>query len=252
MTYQLPLFDDVRRPICMGCKREVTPPLGQWSPSGNLCLCRDCTARYSPPADVFVPHDNRIGVGLQQGMEYAKQREQYHSRLHALEELDKGCVYTVADIDEHDNLPCMVNNDLFTLAHYGTSGLGWQRPIDASDCRWDCPRCRNRLRYVVQAQREVGLFKARMREGTIYTASLPICDRCGEVHDHRTRSGDAAPYCQHCEDLNGVESFWNYRGIFGGDDDETILDRIQRSHPGLFERGVLPDAWFQLKARGRK
>jgi hypothetical protein len=249
MTYQLPLFGNVSRPICMGCKQQRAI-LGQWAPARNLYLCRDCMARHSPPADVFVYHDNRIGVGLRQEREFAKEREQYHSRLHALEELDKGCIYTVADIDEHDNLPCMVDNDLFTLAHFGNgTGLGWQRPIDASGCRFDCPRCRNRLRYIVQAQREVGLFKARMHERTVYTASLPICDRCGEVHDHKTLSGDAVAYCQRCDDLNAVESLWNNRGIFAGDDDETILDRLQRAFPGLFERNVLPDLWFELKAK---
>jgi len=42
-------------------------------------------------------------------------------------------------------------------------------------------------------------------------------------------------------------SFWNNRGIFGGDDDETILDRIQRAYPGLFENGVMPERWFELR-----
>lgn len=247
MSYQLPLLSGVQRPICSGCKRDVTV-LAQWAPGSRIYLCRECVTRYSAP-DVFVPHDNRIGAGLQQTPDYAKQRELYHSRLHALEEIQKGCVYTVADIDEQDNLPCMVNNDLFTLAHYGTSGRGWQRPIDASGCRMDCPRCQNRLRYVMQQRSATINFKERMRAALSQTASLPICSRCGNAHDHRTLSGDAAAYCQRCDDLNAVESFWNYRGIFGGDDDETILDRIQKSHPGLFERGVLPDAWFMLRTK---
>lgn len=249
MTYQLPLLPGVQHPICSGCKREVSV-LAQWAPGSRIYLCRECVTRYSAP-DVFVLHDNRIGAGLRQQPEHAKQREQYHSRLHALEEIQKGCVYTVADIDGQDNLPCMVNNDLFTLAHYGTSGRGWQRPIDASGCRMDCPRCQNRLRYVIEQRRQTILIKARMSEriGALHTISLPLCSRCGNAHDRRTLSGDAAAYCQRCDDLNAVESFWNYRGIFGSDDDETILDRIQKSHPGLFERGVLPDAWFILRRK---
>ena len=158
---------------------------------------------------------------------------------------------TRADIDEHDNLPCMAENDLYLLTAYGTSGRGWQRPIDASGCRLDCPRCQNRLRYVIEQRRQTILIKARMAErvGAVHTVSLPLCARCGAAHDRRTLSGDAATYCQHCDDLNAVESFWKYRGIFGSDDDETILDRIQKSHPGLFERGVLPDLWFLLQAK---
>jgi hypothetical protein len=54
--------------------------------------------------------------------------------------------------------------------------------------------------------------------------------------------------CQHCEDAETVETLWRLRGIFGQDDPESILDRLYRSHVELFERGVLPDMWFELMA----
>jgi len=247
MTYQLPLLNGINLPICPTCHRE-THVLGQWSPSGRLFVCRDCMSTYGPPDGVFVPHDNSVGVGLRQEPQYAKERELYHRRAQVLEELAKGCIYTIKDIDEQDNLPCTKENDLYLLVEYHVNPMAFQRPIYV-DMRLGCRRCQNRLRYVMQQRSATINFKERMRATLSQTASLPICARCGSVHDNRTLSGDAAAYCQHCDDMNAVESFWQHRGIFGGEDDESILDRLQKSHPGLFERGVLPDGWFILRAK---
>lgn len=79
--------------------------------------------------------------------------------------------------------------------------------------------------------------------------TMPLCVRCGNVHNRRFYDGhgDYFSRCQHCDDEFSVEAIFRHRGIFGNDDDETILDRIQKSHPQLFERGVLPDYWYELR-----
>jgi hypothetical protein len=79
---------------------------------------------------------------------------------------------------------------------------------------------------------------------------IPICHRCGRVHD-RMLIHTYASYCQQCDDEWTVEMFFEARNkIFQGDD-EGALDRLYRSHPGLFERGVLPNLWFTLLGRAR-
>ena len=249
MSYQLPLFTGIQRPICPACKRECAI-LGQWAPGSRLYVCQTCMSVYAPP-NVFIANGNSIGVGLRQEAFYAPEREQYHRRSQALEELAKGCIYTVDDIDPDDYLPCMRENDLWMMVEYHVSPLAMRRPIYV-DQRLGCPRCKNRLRYVMQQRQQVITFKDRMKSTLHQTSSLPICARCGAVHDHKTLSGDAAPYCQPCEDLNAVESLWKNKGIFGGDDDETTLDRLERAFPQLFERGVLPDQWFRLKLEAGK
>lgn len=247
MSYQLPLLPGIQRPICPACKRE-SAILGQWAPGSRLFVCRVCMSVYAPP-NVFIPNDNSIGVGLRQEARYAPEREQYQRRAQALEELTKGCIYTVDDIDADDYLPCMRENDLWMMTEYHVNPLAMKRPIYV-DTRLGCRRCQNRLRYVMQQRSATINFKERMKATLSQTASLPICARCGAVHDHKTLSGDAAAYCQPCEDLNAVESLWNNRGIFGGDDDESVLDRLERAFPDLFKRGVLPDYYFTLKYKG--
>lgn len=46
--------------------------------------------------------------------------------------------------------------------------------------------------------------------------------------------------------MDAVEALWRNRGLFGADDPESVLDRLYRAFPDLFERGVLPDYWFEL------
>jgi hypothetical protein len=81
----------------------------------------------------------------------------------------------------------------------------------------------------------------------------PVCDRCGGVHDRYYEmlpgEGDYRTHCQRCDDELAVEALWRHRGIFGGDDPESILDRLYRSQRELFERGVLPDYWYKLRER---
>lgn len=76
--------------------------------------------------------------------------------------------------------------------------------------------------------------------------NFPICEVCGAIHARRANSGRWLGACQVCDDKASIESLWRMRGVFGDDDVETVLDRLYKSHQGLFDRGVLPDAWFQL------
>lgn len=251
----LPGFEDMNLPICPGCKRP-SAIVGQWAPEPSAAyLCRDCTLRYPPP-DVFTPAKNSIGVGLQQDMSYAPERQQYHVRSQVLEELNKGCRHTLDDvaIDAYGNdcLPCMGDDDLFGMNAYGVSGMGFQRPIEVIFERTrTCRRCRNRLLYVVSQRQQTATWIARHRDGTstARTVGLPICHDCGRVHDRvNSISGDPATYCQECEDEHHVQSLWIHRnGVFGNDDVEGVMDRLEKAFPELFERDVLPRRWFELR-----
>lgn len=247
----LPGFN-VHLPICPGCK-EPAPVLGQVVPApSSAYLCRTCTLAYPIPQDVFVEADNRIGIGLQPSMDYAAARECYHSHSQVLEELAKGCMYTLEDVDAGDRLPCMTDDDLWLMNAYGVSGRGWQRDIKVIFERTvSCRRCRNRLKYVAGQRAASSRWIAQHSDGTMtaHTRSMPLCARCGCAHDHRTLSGDSHAYCVRCDDELSVERLLQHKGIFGADDDETILDRLQSAFPELFERGVLPDYWFTLRAK---
>lgn len=244
----LPGFD-IHLPICPGCKRPVSM-LGQVVPApSSAYLCRDCTLRYPFP-DVFEVGNNSIGIVLKQGAEWAAAREQYHAHIKVLEELKRGCMHSLDDVSDDDYLPCMTDDDLWIMNAYSISGRGWQRDILVNFERTrQCRRCMNRLRYVVSQREQAASWIAHHRDGTAtaYTRGLPVCARCGCVHDRQSLSGDYEQYCQRCEDEVSVESLFQHRGIFGGDDDESVLDRLQAAFPGLFERGVLPDMWFVLR-----
>lgn len=75
-----------------------------------------------------------------------------------------------------------------------------------------------------------------------------MCSTCGKVHDHWHIS-DYASQCQRCEDVATVEGLLRMRGTILQGDDETVLDRLYRTHRGLFDRDVLPDAWFALRLK---
>lgn len=218
---QLSLID--MRPICPACK-QVTDLLGQWSPGDSVFICRDCNARHSAP-DVFVPHDNSKGVGLDQSMTLAANagRAEYHKWINILSDLNRGCVYTFDDVSDGGYLPC--------------------HPVMDEQCWANCKLCIRRARNISKGGRY-----GRMGQLLPVTYSFPICDRCGCVHDHRYEhfAGTQA-YCQECDDKNTVESFWRLQGIFDGDDDEAVMDRLHRVYPDLFVRGVLPDYWYQLR-----
>jgi hypothetical protein len=148
-----------------------------------------------------------------------------------LHRMKKGCILALTDEHVQHGLPC---DDMKA------------KPLRDLDCL----KCRNDLRYETVLYRMGRTHLTNRRTlalygvTRIYNHALPFCNRCGTAHNRRTLSGDTDAYCQRCDDELAVEAFVQHRGIFGADDDEAILDRIQRSHPALFERGVLPDYWF--------
>lgn len=249
MQPTLPGFDN--RPICPTCKRPASV-LGEWWPGSRKFVCQACCHQLSSRMDEVcdINSKNSVGVGLRPEPEYAPLRDLYHMRANMVFELAHGCMYTLADADEHGYLPCM-KTDLHLAQANG--GLGWKRAVDLSGIRWECKRCRNKLRYLTQVHQQAIHFRSRLRTANLITQAMPICRRCGELHDNQyEHAGGYDTYCQRCNDLNSVETFYRMRAIFGNSDMEEIFDRIQKSHPHLFERGILPDYWFELVLKENK
>lgn len=60
--------------------------------------------------------------------------------------------------------------------------------------------------------------------------------------------GPFAPLCPDCEARHTVEHLYRAAPrLAPGRDEEEWLDLLLKSHPELFEMGLLPDYWFQLK-----
>lgn len=253
---QLSLFPLDPRPMCMGCKRNV-PFLGQWSPANKGYLCRECTLKFPAPMHIFDYGYKGRDVTIKQGCNDRVALEYHVGMENALHRLKSGCPYTLAETDDL-YLPCD------------------QRDHEP---RLDCKRCMKNYRDVLELSKYMSMTPAiaehyqRMgggqalryrRMGTqadIALAnrqiSLPLCSRCGSGHNHSygLKGGvdfDFHTHCQPCEDELSVEAFWNSRGIFENDDVEAIMDRIHRSHPELFEHGVLPDYWFKLALKEKE
>lgn len=237
-------FFDVHLPVCIGCKRAVAL-VAQWSPGDRIYLCRECSSKYPCPMEAFELHGKSpVGVRLKPDHEYFPLRHRYHSMAQSLMEMKKGCVMGLDEWGEARGIPCEYEQDA---------------------CYSNCPRCLNKARYAtklqqaalaVAAQRNRApeplpnrytVMMANVGRRPAFNLAFPICQRCSAIHDRKYDTGEHHPYCQQCDDELAVLSFWRNKGIFGQDDDETILDRIQRSHTALFERGVLPDMWYRLR-----
>ena len=135
----LPTID--MRPVCPAC-HQPADILGEWSPGSGKFVCRKCSGLLLEGLEaVFESSSNSLGVGLRQEEEFAAQRERYQMRAGVVFELVHGCQYTLADMDDSSYLPCM-KTDL-QLAQFG-GGKGWKRPVDLSEMRWHCKRCRNK------------------------------------------------------------------------------------------------------------
>lgn len=89
-----------------------------------------------------------------------------------------------------------------------------------------------------------GRWRHQLRHGTLSMnqMNLAICPTCGCVNN--LNEWGHWSDCQHCADEGTLNSLWQCRGIYAGDDFETMMDRIYKAFPGLFERGLLPDRWI--------
>jgi hypothetical protein len=204
------------RPTCPLCGRAAL--LGQYSPLWPHGLCRECSCRHPYPVEIFE-HSDKSGdrTGLRIKMDAPDYlREHRIACDQMLKDAVRGYV---------DDRP---------IVKFNLSMRELRNPM-------------RRSRHDEYNQMHAHAVKAL----SVRQISLNFCYRCGGVHDRSYEiMTDAVDYwstCQRCEDEITVETFWRMRAIFGGDDDETILDRVQRSHPELFERGVLPDYWYQLR-----
>lgn len=220
---QLPLPSVDTRPICPVCGQSASL-LGQWSPLWPWMVCRACSEAEPYHLDVLRP-GGRTRTSAALGFEInpdapSALREWRIVREAQLRAAVQGC----------------------KLAR----GRGWS--VSDLACEWGghydpaCKRC------VRRANTPTGAARYRMvltPPGSGIQLSLPVCERCGTA---LTAFGmaDYQAYCPRCKAEMAVETFWRHRGIFGNDDVETILDRIQKSHAWVFEMGVLPDYWFQL------
>jgi len=133
------------------------------------------------------------------------------------------------------------------------SGIDLMVALDApAEERERLTRLITRLQDAVQHRRKTRRYQgAAVRlDISVRQMQFPVCTRCGQVHGrmYETQPGqtDYWSLCQRCEDETRVEALWRSRAIFGGDDPEAILDRLYPSFPELFDRGVLPDYWFEL------
>jgi transcription elongation factor Elf1 len=106
-------------------------------------------------------------------------------------------------------------------------------------------------RQLTRTHQWVVVARATRELSNTVQLQLPLCNRCGCSHDRRFQLGytNFKPYCQQCDDELAVEALFRHKGIFGNDDDETIIDRIYRSHKETFERGVMPTYWSTLKQK---
>lgn len=217
---QLPGFEIVPEYRCCLCN-EVKTLFGQVSPIQRWAICRECSLEHPYPVELFVPSTRRnrerepLMIDPAPGPKMDTKRE----RRVMLDEM----------------IRCAIDPSRLArpVVKFNLSGLELRYPVRRSKAR--------------QYQRWHTAAKNAL---TRHQMSLPICRRCGAGHDRKmellpgmTQYHDT---CQRCADEITIESFFRHRGIFGSDDVESIMDRVQNSHPELFERGVLPDYWFVL------
>lgn len=211
MIEQLP-FEQLRWLTCPTCG-ENAAVLGQYSPLYPVYVCKTCSLENPYPAHVFIedPKNKKLGIKVNPNADSAE-RELRMWRDELMRQVNRRI------LDERD------------VTKYNFTGLqlynGIRRSKHAQYAAWS-KQTRIRLTY-----RQIG---------------FPVCDRCGSIHDRFSPDlGDYRQYCQACDDKNSVEALYRNKGIFGGDDVETILDRLHNAFKELFDRGVLPDYWYEL------
>lgn len=204
--------------VCCICHQTATL-FGQYSPVHNWGVCRECSIKYPYPVELFVPSTRRN-----------KDKEPLM--------IDPEAPYEVLalriGLDEMVRCSIDPTRESRPIVKYNITAKELRNPIR-----------RSRMHVYATWHRQ-----AISSLSLPHQMQLPICERCGKVHDRLYEllpgRADYWSHCQRCNDELTVETFWRNRGIFGQDDVESLLDRIYKSHPELFERGVLPDMWFQL------
>lgn len=219
---QLPLpgFEAAEEYICPLCG-QVATLFGQYSPFLLWGVCRACSIKHPYPVEIIVPSTRR-NAGNNPLMIDPDSSAELRERRVLLDEMLR-CGVDPARIER-------------PVVKYNLSGLEIRNPIRRS-------RMQQMGRWMQNARHKL----------TYRQISTPVCYRCGCAHD---RAYEMLPgvvdywdKCQRCADEESVESLFRMQGIFGGDDDEAVLDRLYKAFPDLFERGVLPDYWFILKSR---
>ena len=214
-------------PQCCPMCDQPSWVLGQFDPtSDKYWICADCGRNYRYPVDMLrcspdgkwtMPEWTREQLNHRQDVADAVHKavkgRRKRSKIKYYQYLMTGIFSFIADLPEHMQQV-------------------WERQLSTTH-KW----------LVVQRS------NAKLSETIQY--SLPLCTRCGNFHNRRFENGytNYKPYCQSCDDELAIEALFRHRGIFGNDDDETILDRIYRSHPQTFEHGIMPDYWYELKQK---
>lgn len=220
-TRQLALPGIDMRPVCPSCGQPADV-LGQYSPLWPYAVCRDCSTRWPYRLNVLEPatesskrttHDNGFRIDPTASSADREWRIIVEGRL---KDAIRGCKLARGAGLEAKSPTCW---------HQGHTEPG-------------CRLCERRV-VASGAARYMGYLA-----GIEHQTSLPVCQRCGCASELAGRYG----FCQRCHDEMAVESLYRHRAIFGGDDDEAVLDRIYPAHKDLFDRGVLPDYWFRLIA----
>ncbi len=216
MQKTLPLFDEILRPFCALCGEQVAL-VGQYSPVMPHAICKACSQDYPLPVEVFTTGGkDRLGIKINEDapIELRNQRM-------ALELMVKRAA----------------TNDDRPVVKWNISGRTLRGGVRLS-------RMEQYSRWTREAKRGLAIER---EHGT--QLEFPLCNECGNVHTNGFKDGTFRLLCLSCEDKKRVESLWKNKGIFDGDDVETILDRLNKAFPDLFERGVLPDYWFSLMAQ---
>ena len=209
----LPGFDMRQMcPLC-GCTTRV---LGQYSPLWPWGVCRGCSLSEPYPCEIFEEDANtkdRSGLRIKIDADYDLKAKRV--------DLDNVLKDAIKPRKGEWSFPYKLNITLRELRNpvrYGRAKQYRQWHIEAK-------------RYVDAQQYQI-----------------PLCHRCGQAHEHK-HFITYADFCPRCEAEISVEALWTHRGIFGTDDAETALDRMYKAQRKLFDMGVLPDYWFELKSR---
>lgn len=223
-THPLPGFELLVAYNCAVCQQPAQL-LGQYAPHMPHFVCKSCAEKNPYPIHVFV-ENTRNPESFPLMIDPAASSEDREKRMW----LDEMVKWAARGVDDLDSLP--------PVTKYNLSGLELRNPIRRSKV------------VKFRAMSAAHVASRRLVDAVGVQIDLPICTRCGCVHDHAYEMypGHIAykAKCQRCDDESAVEALFRNRGVFGKDDDEGALDRMQVAFPELFERGILPDYWFIL------